>query len=389
MFILKKFLLNNKNKVILLLLILGSAFLFFGFETFGTHTSKEVNLSVITQSNIKNTKKSIEVLQESVKSGQGSDEEEQAIIDFTESLKLEEKMLQAVKVKNYEEYYRLNDLENQKVIAAMEKEEGTPGSAVGNVETPKAMSLWYRQVKASGQKFSEGVGQNPSGLGAADYILNGLGGLFGIVLLTLLCGDVLGNEMPQGMRYFHLIKKRKSTIQAQYLLTPVLSVLSLILVLTAVCFIIGALQYGIGSVKYPTFNIGSTYTIYQGELLICRWVYLVLVLLFVTSLGQLLSQFVKKAYISSAIIVLLVVGYSVLETQKFMEHVVKWVPLTYLNVNTILQWSDGQKSWPISGDFLFGRDSFWIGAVCLLACSAIFYILTHFIFAKYNYRKDG
>lgn len=194
-------------------------------------------------------------------------------------------------------------------------------------------------------------------------------------------------EMPNGLRYYHLMKKDKKMLHFQHLFIPVGFVLLLILSALLVFALIAGLQFGMGSWNFPNFVVGAIYDVFQGEELLWRLLYLLLSILFITSLGQLLSQFIRKAYIPSAIIALLIVTYSVIHTHEAMKTIIKWIPLTYLNINTVFQFSNGENSWPTSGNFLFGRDSLWIGALVLLSCSILFYGISHFLFTKYIYRK--
>ena len=173
----------------------------------------------------------------------------------------------------------------------------------------------------------------------------------------------------------------------QHLFIPTAFVSMLILSALLVFVLIAGLQFGLGSWSFPNFIVGATYDIFQGEELLWRLLYLLLSILFITSLGQLLSQVIRKAYIPSAIIALLMVVYSAIHTHEVMRPVIKWISLTYLNINTVFQFSNGEKAWAISGNFLFGRDSLWIGALVLLSCSILFYGTSHFLFTKYIYRK--
>ena len=306
-----------------------------------------------------------------------------------EDLKLNKAKLQALGENNYNEFWRLDNIFIEKMIKKIEESEknGDEKFFIGNKETDKAFSRWYHQVLASGQDFSQLPGMTPSSIGAALYILIGLEGLYGLILLTFICGDTLAMEMPNGLRYYHLMKKDKKMLHFQHLFIPAGFVLLLILSALLIFALIAGLQFGMGSWNFPNFVVGAIYDVFQGEELLWRLLYLLLSILFITSLGQLLSQFIRKAYIPSAIIALLMVTYSVIHTHEAMKTIIKWIPLTYLNINTVFQFSNGENSWPTSGNFLFGRDSLWIGALVLLSCSILFYGISHFLFTKYIYRK--
>ncbi|MBL3716584.1 hypothetical protein AALM99_09505 [Lactococcus muris] len=389
MFILKKFLSNNKNKVLLSLLLIGLILQFIAFETVGTNLPTNINQKVITQENIHFNEKNIKETEILIESENPPENVQEILVELQEDLKLNKEKLHALEKNNYKEFWRLENLHNEKTLKKLEEAEkkGEESSLVGGHEHIKSMSKWYHQVLNSGQDFTQAPGLNPSGLGAAQYILIGLGGLYGLILLTFICGDTLAMEMPNGLRYYHLMKKDKKVLHFQHLFIPAGFVLLLILFALLVFALFAGLQFGMGSWNFPDFVVGATYDLFQGEELLWRLLYLLLAILFITSLGQLLSQFIRKAYIPSAIIALLLVTYSVIHTHEVMKTIIKWIPLTYLDINTVLQFSNGENSWPTSGDFLFGRNSLGIGALVLLSCTIIFYSTSHFLFTKYIYRK--
>ncbi len=388
MLVFKKIMMNKKNKILCLLILLGISILFISYETVGLHNTEKTNLKHVTQLNIKNSKKAIGLLSDSLKENLSIDEKkntEKQLADAKKSLELEKSKLEAINSKNYNRFY---ELDHSTYSLLMKRLDEDPTSAAINNDFVKSYNSWYLKVKASGQNFAEAMGANASGIGAVSYILMTLGGLFGLVAFTLIVGDSLSSEFPNGLRYFHLMRWKKSKIQFQYFFIPLVIVAGGLSTVLIFVFLIATMQYGIGSPDFPQLLIGAKFQRYAGEILIWQIVYLIAALVFITTLGQLISQIVKKAYISSAIIILILVGYSTLQTQESMKNVIKWVPLTYLNVNTVFNLSDGTKNWPDSGNYLFGQNSLWIGLITILLCSIVFYLVTHVLFKQYIYRKD-
>lgn len=389
MLILKKFISNKKNKVLGLLAVIGLISLFISYETVYLHLFPDRNNTITTQKNIEASKKGIQGMTEYLKGALLEDERkevENSLVGEQKRLDLEEKQLKSLKKKDYNEFYRLAYLINKSDLEEIKK---IPlnNQADNNVLFYEAFASWYSKVKESGQNFPEVLASNASGIGAVGFILVTLGGLSGLVFLTLFCGDVLANEFPNGLRYYHLMKRKRGLLQFQYLFIPILVLMGIIAIGLFIPFTIASFQYGIGSVKFPEFLEGAIFQEYAGEKLLWRIIYLFLVLIFITTLGQLLSQLIKKPYVPSAIIVLILVGYSTLQTQEVMKNLIKWIPLTYLNVNTVFSLSNEKKDWPNTGNFLFGQDSPWIGALMILTCSLIFYLITHLLFKRYIYRK--
>lgn len=319
MFILKKFVSSNKNKVLISLLFIGLIFQFVAFKTVGTHPPNGLGLEDTTQENIKASEKSIRELKSFIESGDPPESAEELLRELNDELKLDKAKLQALEVNNYNEFWRLDNLYNEQRIKKLEEAQknGEEVPFGGGYEYFKATSKWYHQVLDSGQDFTQSPGVNPSSIGAALYIFIG-------------CGDTLAMEMPNGLRYYHLIKKDKKMLHFQHLFIPTGFVLLLILSALLVFALIAGLQFGMGSWNFPNFVVGAIYDVFQGEELLWRLLYLLLAILFITSLGQLLSQFIRKAYIPSAIIALLLVTYSVIHTHEAMKTIVKWIPFNLL-----------------------------------------------------------
>ncbi|MDG6136135.1 hypothetical protein NF702_02605 [Lactococcus petauri] len=211
MFILKKFVSSNKNKVLISLLFIGLIFQFVAFKTVGTHPPNGLGLEDTTQENIKASEKSIRELKSFIESGDPPENAEELLRELNDELKLDKAKLQALEVNNYNEFWRLDNLYNEQRIKKLEEAQknGEEIPFGGGYEYFKATSKWYHQVLDSGQDFTQAPGVNPSSIGAALYILIGLGGLYGLILLTFICGDTLAMEMPNGLRYYHLMKKDK------------------------------------------------------------------------------------------------------------------------------------------------------------------------------------
>lgn len=391
MFIFKKFISDPKNKIVALILFLSIFFFFISYQTVGLKMSTKYGLVSSTKVNVKSGEKGISELSEYLKGDIKEDEkanDEKLLDRMKQQLAVDKEKLEAATKKDYKEFYRLEE-KNALLFLKSIDEEGEKSPMTGaNKDYFSSYITWYNQAKLTHQKFAEIIGANASGFGWLNYLLSALGGLFGLILITVLCGDALGNEFPNGLRFYHLLKKRRSKLQFDYLFVPIITALIIIVGGLIIPLIIAIIQFGIGDYKFPEFVVNATYTQYAGELLIWKVIYFVLALLFITSLGQLISQFIKKAYISSAIIVLVLVGYSILETQKVMQDFIKWIPLTYLNITKVIYLSNGDKNWPDTGNYLFGHNSFWIGALMLLGCTIIFYSTTYFIFSKYTYRKE-
>ena len=86
MFILKKFVSNIKNKILLSLLFIGLIFQFVAFKTVGTHLPHGLGLENTTQENIKASEKSIKELKSFIESGDPPENAEELLKEFNDEL---------------------------------------------------------------------------------------------------------------------------------------------------------------------------------------------------------------------------------------------------------------------------------------------------------------
>ena len=348
-FTLKKYIAQKKNIVFLLLLIASLSFLFIWYKSVYSNNVYQENIALINN-----------VINEN--NGNGSPSSSQK--NFLNFLNQEKK---AWTNKNYNLYYKLDNENNLEMLSQYKK---NPQSVMGDIHLMKDSISYYYAVKASGQSFSPGQGLNFSGLGVIQDFNSWLSSIVFLVFFTLLCADFFGDEFTKGLRFYELIKMNRKKLTLHYLWIPLSLTFAAVCLTFIVLFGAQSISSGVGSLSYPFGQVGYITTpIWQIGL----WalLYLFLTLLFITSLGQLFAVLIKKAHLSATVLLVILIIFSVLKTQTFMQPFLKWIPLSYLG----------------SGQVISQGLNLGYGALYLIVCSIVFILLTNLLFSRYIYRK--
>lgn len=353
-FFFKKYIASKKNIVLLIIL----AFIFFGLFVWNkVSINKEMydtNVTVLNQ----------EIQQDRIELNSAP---KGRLTEIKNSMTHLEQQKSAWQAKNFNLFYQLNN-ENSLMILADYK--SNRKSITGNIQQVKDSVIFYNKAKISGQNFSMTMGENDSGLGVFSYLSAWESSIVLLVIYSLICGDFLNNEFPNGLRFYKLARTEKKKLVNVYLLVPISLTFGISVTVFALFYIFTGVSSGFGSLNFP-YQVNHGVIITAGQVMIWSVLYLLLTLIFITTLGQLLAILLKKPYLSSTVLVLIFICYSVLQSQNFMKPFFPWIPLSYLG----------------SGQILSLGLNFGFGAIYVVTSSLIFYTLTQLLFSKYIYRK--
>ncbi len=101
-------------------------------------------------------------------------------------------------------------------------------------------------------------------------------------------------------------------------------------------------------------------------------------LLFLASLGQLLSLIFKKSLVVIGLIVVFLTGFLTLSQEEWFQPLKKFFPFEYLGYGQL-----------INDIKILPQNAFLIGVVYLLVLSLGFILASHYLYQHYYYRKDG
>ena len=198
------------------------------------------------------------------------------------------------------------------------------------------------------------------------------------VLITVLIADSLSSEIESSqIRFYQLLGGRKLKHLLIKLLVPILVTFLFTLLLFAVLYVAKGLLDSFGTWNYPYLYLDRTIVPIWQIVLQTLPLFLV-ALLFLASLGQLLSLIFKKSLVVIGLIVVFLTGFLTLSQEEWFQPLKKFFPFEYLGYGQL-----------INDIKILPQNAFLIGVVYLLVLSLGFILASHYLYQHYYYRKDG
>ena len=371
-FELKRFIKNPKNKICLAILVLFFLVLF-GFNQLSVNQQFKTMTLASTTTNLQQTKQSVAAIKTQVASAPEDTMLAKQLILSQEQEKMLSEQLKALTADDLD---RFATLAYEADLAALKS-----GDMAGSDDDQNRLnsSNYYLAVKAVGGKM--GLMANDAAdasFKTGSAILHWLSATTLLVLITVLISDVVSSDIESSqIRFYQLIGGRKFRQLVLKLLLPI-GVVGVVTVLTfAGIYLISGLLIGFGTWQYPySLTDGRIFPIWQLSL---KSLGLFLVsLLFIGSLGQLLSLIFKKSLVVIGLIVVCLTGFLTLEKEVWFQPFKKFIPFEYLGYGRLIN------------DIKLLPDHFLlIGVVYLVGLSLIFLSISACLYHQYYYRKVG
>lgn len=371
-FELKRFIKNPKNKICLAILVLFFLVLF-GFNQLSVNQQFKTMTLASTTTNLQQTKQSVAAIKTQVASAPEDTMLAKQLILSQEQEKMLSEQLKALTADDLD---RFATLAYEADLAALKS-----GDMAGSDDDQNRLnsSNYYLAVKAVGGKM--GLMANDAAdasFKTGSAILHWLSATTLLVLITVLISDVVSSDIESSqIRFYQLIGGRKFRQLVLKLLLPI-GVVGVVTVLTfAGIYLISGLLIGFGTWQYPySLTDGRIFPIWQLSL---KSLGLFLVsLLFIGSMGQLLSLIFKKSLVVIGLIVVCLTGFLTLEREVWFQPFKKFIPFEYLGYGRLIN------------DIKLLPDHFLlIGVVYLVGLSLIFLSISACLYHQYYYRKVG
>lgn len=371
-FELKRFIKNPKNKICLAILVLFFLVLF-GFNQLSVNQQFKTMTLASTTTNLQQTKQSVAAIKTQVASAPEDTMLAKQLILSQEQEKMLSEQLKALTADDLD---RFATLAYEADLAALKS-----GDMAGSDDDQNRLnsSNYYLAVKAVGGKM--GLMANDAAdasFKTGSAILHWLSATTLLVLITVLISDVVSSDIESSqIRFYQLIGGRKFRQLVLKLLLPI-GVVGVVTVLTfAGIYLISGLLIGFGTWHYPySLTDGRIFPIWQLSL---KSLGLFLVsLLFIGSMGQLLSLIFKKSLVVIGLIVVCLTGFLTLEREVWFQPFKKFIPFEYLGYGRLIN------------DIKILPDHFLlIGVVYLVGLSLIFLSISAYLYHQYYYRKVG
>lgn len=345
----------------------------FGFNQLSVNQQFKTMTLASTTTNLQQTKQSVAAIKTQVASAPEDTMLAKQLILSQEQEKMLSEQLKALTADDLD---RFATLAYEADLAALKS-----GDMAGSDDDQNRLnsSNYYLAVKAVGGKM--GLMANDAAdasFKTGSAILHWLSATTLLVLITVLISDVVSSDIESSqIRFYQLIGGRKFRQLVLKLLLPI-GVVGVVTVLTfAGIYLISGLLNGFGTWHYPySLSDGSIFPIWQLSL---KSLGLFLVsLLFIGSLGQLLSLIFKKSLVVIGLIVVCLTGFLTLEREVWFQPFKKFIPFEYLGYGRLIN------------DIKILPDHFLlIGVVYLVGLSLIFLSISAYLYHQYYYRKVG
>ena len=381
-FELKKFILNKKNRYILVLI----SAIIVGYSTYTTisFTSLFSNNTASLLQDVQDNEKSVqdniknnEDILKDAKTSAARDQLNDTLNYYKEQNIIYEKQVTALNANHINEYFRLQKKVDQLLLNAENGQDKALKQEIKYITTVQERHLNF-EVMASMQSHAFGNfhQQFIPILSSSLFIV-----LFSSMISILVAS---GYESKENRFYrFAGIDLRKNLLIK--VLSGTLATFAWILLSSIVYFLIIGVVNGFGAWNYPAYlgNVDfmrftlTNITIANGILDLGSVFYLFFVILFLASLGALISVFVKRSMVVVGVIALFVMGYSMIGKVSWIISIKRFIPFSYF---------EPLKLFGNPTD-LFGRYSLVVGASYLFVLSALFLSISIFVLKNQKIRS--
>ncbi|GAB2024225.1 ABC transporter permease [Lactovum odontotermitis] len=380
-FELKKFVYNKKNLIVFAIL----ALLLIGTHLFILNSS--MNVDSFKQNKVGEIKYGISKAEESLQK-----------IDYPEDLKSETKnnietytqQIEALKSNHFNDYFKLqNQLDHQ----LLEHGKDDPQFKEQNAILQQNIN-YYNLVKSRHLDFELEPGAQIRAFGA--FINASLYSMFTsiyLMIFSVLVSVQISTyfENKEFLFYdFAKIPRKKSLFHK--VIAAVVVTFGWLLIVGIMDIVIVGLMNGFGDLNYPGFLINFAKTardvetsgwkvdnmaIPNGEIILISLLYLLLILIFLSSIGAFLSTIFKKSLVVVGLLAVLIIGWSLVADEKSVQFIRPYVPMSYLNPRELL----------CNPFYLFGKNSLMVGVIYLTLMSIICYFAANLLLKKHKIRR--
>lgn len=369
-FELKRFLKNPKNQLCLGLLVL----IFFGLFAFNEMSVNQMNEAVSREMVVANLREVTQEVSEYEALVKADPQDSERLEDLA-SAQLDkatlEAQLEALEAGDEVTYAELDNQANRKKLTKIKDRNSEEYQALA------AKVRYYEAVKISGGKPSAMInGGWDTALVIGRSMMAWLSSTVIFVLLAVILADSVSSEIETTqIRFYPLVGGRKfSQLLTKLCVTVGVTYLVTLLSFVVLYFLKGY-RDGWGTWTYPYMLTNQQFEPVWQVALWTAVVYLV-ALLFVSSLGQLLSLIFRRSLLVIGLIVLALTAFLTFQSEAWFQPLKKFLPFAYL--------SYGQIRYDMT--YLFPQ-ALGIGIAYLLGLSAIFMVFSWVLYRGYCDRR--
>lgn len=371
-FELKRFIKNPKNKICLALL----ALIFFGLFVLNQTTFKQkfsgMELAV-TRANLQQSKQAVERLKNETKLNSNDEKIAQDLLIAQEEEEIFSSQLSALEKKDFDKFAELENQRNSAQLKLISQEDSDEyRNLVSSIK-------YYEAVKAVNGRMSVTINDSSeAAFSIGRSMMAWLSSTVIFVLITVLIADTVSSEIESSqIRFYQLIGGRKFKHLLLKLGVPVLSVGSVTFISFFCQYLIKGFTDSFGTWWYPYLMAdGTIQPIWQVGLKAV--LVFIVALIFIGSLGQLLSLIFKKSLVVIGLIVVCLTGFMTLAQEEWFQPFKKFMPFEYMGYGQII--NDAK---------ILPNNALIIGLIYLMSLSLFFIVVSGYLYQHYHYRKVG
>lgn len=371
-FELKKFIKNPKNKICLILLFVSIVGIFIFNQVIFNQNSTEIALNT-AKINLQQSQQAIANIKQEIKHDPTSQELVQSIVDAQAEHDMLSEQVTALEKNDFAAFvqldYQLNKASLKKITKKNSDEYRELAARISYYELVKA-------VKGEPGIFVNDTKESAFVVGRS--IVAWLSSTTLFILFTVLLADNISHEIESSQIRFHQLLGGK---ESKYIFIKLIIPVMVVFFATVFSFVLLYIAQGIiedfGTWEYPYLLPNRTILpIWKISLntLYCFFVSLV----FLTSLGQLLSFIFKKSLITVGLISVCITAFMTFSREEWFQPFKRYLPFEYMGYGQI-----------INDMNLLPKHALEIGVIYLLGLSLIFLIISDYLYKGYYYRKGG
>lgn len=389
-FELKKFILNKKNRYILVLI----SAIIVGYSTYTTISftnlfkNNTASLLQDVQTNEKSVQDSIKNIGEILKNTKVKTEVDSlndTLNYFKQENVIYQKQVTALNANHINEYFYLQKEVDRLLL---KQNDNQPSQQINGQDKALKQEIKYiTTVQERHLNFEVMASMQSHAFGNfhQQFIPILSSSLFIVLFSSMISILVASGYESKENRFYRFagIDLRKNLLIK--VLSGTLATFAWILLSSIVYFLIIGVVNGFGAWNYPAYldNVDfmrftlTNITIANGILDLGSVFYLFFVILFLASLGALISVFVKRSMVVVGVIALFVMGYSMIGKVSWIISIKRFIPFSYF---------EPLKLFGNPTD-LFGRYSLVVGASYLFVLSALFLSISIFVLKNQKIRS--
>ncbi|MBM7641947.1 ABC transporter permease [Streptococcus loxodontisalivarius] len=370
-FELKRFINNPKNRICFIFIIL----LIFGLSLFhqlNNQSSDNVVLDNVRM-NLQQSQQELEVLEQKVKATPSDSDLSEKLEDVKTEVDIMSKEILALEDNALDTFIDLEhelDLHRLQLISQKGSEE---------YQEIKTRIDYYDAVKSSGGSPSISINDTEESIFTTfSSMISWLSSTTFFILFTVLVSDLVSRDLESTqVRFYQLMGGKKVSQLLSKLLVAVFVTFFLTILCFLVLLLIKGFLTGFGIWNYPYLLIeGTIVPIWKIGV---KTVYIFLIsLIFMTSLGQLLSLILKKSILVIGLITVILTGFMTLSMEEWFQPFKAFIPIEYMGYGQIVNDSKYLPDNPIV-----------IATIYLVGLSIVFMLLSCYLYKRYTYRKVG